>query len=274
MNNDRRQIHELEILSAYLDNVLDPIDRKKLEERLKLEPELRERLENLRRTKITLGALPRLKAPRNFTLTPEMVTVRKPKRKPLFIYLRLAASFAAILLVVLVGFELIWGGRMGSEARLAAEAPVMEADSLAAEATPEPLILWGRLEGGGGAGSQESVTGYGGVGGVVPENEEQPKMMEEAVPMEEPVEGEEQAEEMVEDMPEDAEISKAAGEAEEVSILGLNPEEGGETLSRSEPQIKDQEITTKGWSALRWIQVSLALIALGGGALLFLMRRK
>ncbi len=269
MNNNRRQIHELELLSAYLDKALDPADQKQLDERLRLEPELRERLENLRRTKITLGNLPRLQAPHNFTLSPEMVTVRKPRRKPLFTFLRLAASFAAILLVVLVGFELVLGGRIGIGSQLVAEAPMREADTFAAEATPEPLILWGGGEGSGG-GQQESVTGFGGAGEFSAEGEEQPETMEEAAPMEEPIDAEEQAEEITE-VPS---ASKAEGDAEDGPILGLKPDEGGETLSRSEPEALEQTTTHRRWSTLRWVQISLALIALGGILALFLLRRK
>jgi len=249
MNKDRRQIRELNMLSAYLDKALDSAECKQLEERLKREPELRERLENLRRTKITLGSLARLKAPRNFTLTPEMVTVRRRKRKPLFTFLRLASSFAAVVFVLIVGLELVLGGRLGAGSQLPAEAPMMEVDSFAAESTPEPLILWGGSEGGG-AGPQESVRGYGTGGEVETENKEQ------------------------EEMSEEAEISKAVDEPDGDLILGLNPDEGGEILSRSEPAVQDQESTTWEWGTLRWIEVVLALVALGGGVVLWLLRRK
>ena len=51
-----------------------------------------------------IGFLPRLKAPRNFTLTPEMVTVRKP-RQPLFVTLRFATAVATFLLVASLRFR-------------------------------------------------------------------------------------------------------------------------------------------------------------------------
>ena len=110
MNNERRRRHDLEKLSTYLDNALSLREKNRLEARLAKEPDLRERLEQLRRTKLLVGGLPRLRAPRNFTLTREMVTVRKPKKQPLFSYLRLASSLAAVLLVVLFGVEIFLGG--------------------------------------------------------------------------------------------------------------------------------------------------------------------
>lgn len=273
MNNNRRRISELNMLSAYLDDGLDQAERDQFEERLKHEPELRERLENLRRTKLILGRLARLKAPRNFTLTPDMVTLRRVNRKPLFTFMKLAASFAAILLVLLVGFELVLGGHFGAGAQLASEAPVREMDSFPAEGTPEPLILWGSSEHGG-ADLQDGVNGYGSDGEIVTEKEEQEEMIEEAAPMEETFEEEQEVEEPAENMLEEPEISKAVSETEEVPILGLKPDEGGEILSRSAPEIPEQERTTQEWGVLRWVEIVLAVIALGGGIVLWLLRRK
>ncbi len=67
---------DLNILSAYLDDEISPQERARLEERLQQNPDLRGELEALRRTRLILRAAPKVRAPRNFTLTPEMVTVR------------------------------------------------------------------------------------------------------------------------------------------------------------------------------------------------------
>jgi len=264
MSRKKRRNKELNMLSAYLDDELNPGDRKQLEKRLDREPVLRERLDNLRRIKIVLGSLTRLKAPHNFTLTPEMVTVRRKKRKPLFTFLRLASSFAAILLVLLVGMELVLGG-FGVRERLMAEAPALESDAAAAEATPEPLIIWGETASGG-AGQKGDVDGYGGGNGEESESLEYTEP-EQAAPTEETVEEGILSQEM-------AEEERAAGEAEEAPILGLNPDEGGEIVARSEPaqQERDEAFAWRG--TVRWIEIALAVIAMGGGVVLWLLRKR
>lgn len=102
-----RQIspREWEALSAYLDRELSPREQAKLESSLERFPELRSALEDLRRTRLILRSQPLLRAPRNFTLTPEMVGQKRPapvsRAYPFF---RFASAFAAILLVfVLIG---------------------------------------------------------------------------------------------------------------------------------------------------------------------------
>ncbi len=70
---------EYELLSAYLDDMLTVAERTALEARLAGDDALRAELEALRNTVSLIKALPVLKAPRNFTLTPEMV---KSKTEP------------------------------------------------------------------------------------------------------------------------------------------------------------------------------------------------
>lgn len=70
---------EYELLSAYLDNMLTEAERTALEARLAGDDALRAELEALRNTVSLIKSLPVLKAPRNFTLTPEMV---KSKTEP------------------------------------------------------------------------------------------------------------------------------------------------------------------------------------------------
>jgi hypothetical protein len=95
-------------LSSYLDNQLPERDRSRLETRLKSEPELRQALEDLRRTRVILRNQPRLRAPRNFTLTPATAGVRSRRLGSFaglfaspFATLRLASALAAIFLVLL-----------------------------------------------------------------------------------------------------------------------------------------------------------------------------
>jgi anti-sigma factor RsiW len=90
-------------LSAYLDDDLSPAEKSGLEARLEREPELKAALDDLRMTVRALRALPSLKPPRNFTLTPAQAQAIRPRRI-LFPALRTAAAFAALALVfVIVG---------------------------------------------------------------------------------------------------------------------------------------------------------------------------
>jgi hypothetical protein len=113
---------EQETLSAYLDNALNPRARQQLETQLQARPELRAALNDLRQTQQLLRHVPVLRAPRNFTLTPEMAGLRTqpPRVYPVF---RLAFALASILFVFVVGGEMIFGGPTpASEVAMAPEA--------------------------------------------------------------------------------------------------------------------------------------------------------
>lgn len=92
MKNSR----DIENLSAYLDGQLSAADAARLEARLKTDPELDSVLSDLRVARGILKKIPARKAPRNFTLTRQMVGLKPPMPRtyPLF---RLAAVFASIL---------------------------------------------------------------------------------------------------------------------------------------------------------------------------------
>jgi anti-sigma factor RsiW len=99
----RITIRDWEALSAYLDNQLKTKDRVRLESRLNENPELRSALDELRRTQAVLRSQPRLRAPRNFTLTAEMAGVRTGARPMHGSYpvLRLASILATIFFIVM-----------------------------------------------------------------------------------------------------------------------------------------------------------------------------
>lgn len=73
MSVNRISPEDLMALSAYLDGALDPPERSSLERRLATEPLLRAELNSLRDTVNLVKSLPRLKAPRDFTLTSAML---------------------------------------------------------------------------------------------------------------------------------------------------------------------------------------------------------
>ena len=102
-----------EILSAYLDRQLKPKEVAALEIRLSADPDLSGALGELQRTRDALRSLPRLRAPRNFTLTPQMVgqsVAWRPRAAsrlaPVFGFASALAAFLLILVVVgdLLGF--------------------------------------------------------------------------------------------------------------------------------------------------------------------------
>ncbi len=66
-----------EALSAYLDDALPPRERARLEARLAQEASLAQALAELQALRTALRDLPKPRAPRNFTLTPEAVTPRR-----------------------------------------------------------------------------------------------------------------------------------------------------------------------------------------------------
>jgi hypothetical protein len=86
-----------EVLSAYLDGQLSSREQTRLETRLKQDPDLQSALEDIRQTRNVLRSLPKLRVPRNFILTPEMVGLKRDTVR-FFPVLRLASVLAMILL--------------------------------------------------------------------------------------------------------------------------------------------------------------------------------
>jgi hypothetical protein len=92
-----------ETISAYLDGQLSRPKQARLESRLQKDFQLQVALGELRNTRDVLRSAPRLRAPRNFMLTPEMAghPVRIPRLAPVFGWASAVASF--LLVLVLVG---------------------------------------------------------------------------------------------------------------------------------------------------------------------------
>jgi hypothetical protein len=141
-------MREWEALSAYLDGQLPAKERTRLETRLNQAPELRSALEELRRTRSVLRSQPKVRAPRNFTLTPDMVGLkaRPERRAPAYPFFRLASALAAFLfLLVLVGdltglpARLGFGGApQSAQVAMAPSASPLESASGLSESYPEP----------------------------------------------------------------------------------------------------------------------------------------
>ena len=91
-----KNFYDVETLSAYLDGQLDASNAARLEARLKTDAELASALRDLRAARGILKKLPARKAPRNFTLTRQMVGLKPPLPRT-YPLLRFATAFAAIL---------------------------------------------------------------------------------------------------------------------------------------------------------------------------------
>ena len=88
--------HDVETLSAYLDNQLTGSEKARIELRLKNEPALSDALTELSQSRSILRKLPARRAPRNFTLTPKMAGIKPPVPRAIPIF-RMASAFAAVL---------------------------------------------------------------------------------------------------------------------------------------------------------------------------------
>jgi len=123
---------DLENLSAYLDEQLSPGRRARLEARLEYEPGLRVALHELQHTRGLLKVAPRLRAPHNFTLTPEMVGQSRQVGR-LYPSFRLVSAIASLLFVLVIAGDFLGlqNVRLKSGADLAAPmaAAVQEEES-------------------------------------------------------------------------------------------------------------------------------------------------
>ncbi|OGO27657.1 MAG: hypothetical protein A2W33_06340 [Chloroflexi bacterium RBG_16_52_11] len=114
---------EVEALSAYLDGQLSEKERIRLERDLQLRADLRALLEDLQRTRGLLRSQPMLRAPRNFTLTPQMAGVKtfKPARRRLVPAISLVSVMAAALFMLVLVGDLVSFGRKPELLQLASQ---------------------------------------------------------------------------------------------------------------------------------------------------------
>jgi hypothetical protein len=123
-----RQIpnRDLERLSAYLDGALTAKEASRLEARLREEPILQQALLDLKGTAQLVASLSEVPLPRNFTLTPEMVSIRERPR--VYPVMRLATALATFAFLLVIGVDAISGFALkGALAPLAKEQVAMEA---------------------------------------------------------------------------------------------------------------------------------------------------
>jgi anti-sigma factor RsiW len=101
-------IKRQEMITAYLDSALSPADQRRFEQLLVGDPVLRASVDQQRLIKQQLRQLPRVPAPRNFTLDPALYGRSRPQTSArLYPYARFATAMAGILLVVLLATDLV-----------------------------------------------------------------------------------------------------------------------------------------------------------------------
>ena len=155
---------DLELLSAYLDGQLNPSDSARLESRLASDESLRAALDHLRSTRSLLRQLPSRRAPRNFTLTPQMAGIKPPTPRavPAFRFATAIATFLFVITFVINGLISLSASSFASApapsavgampplsaaqesapfAPLAAQAPALPLAAIAPTETSSPRLM-------------------------------------------------------------------------------------------------------------------------------------
>lgn len=94
-----KNFRDIEQLSSYLDGRLGPSESARLESRLSSDLELASAFNDLRAARGILRKLPSRKAPRNFTLTRQMVGLKPPLPRS-YSFFRFSTTFATVLLMI------------------------------------------------------------------------------------------------------------------------------------------------------------------------------
>jgi predicted anti-sigma-YlaC factor YlaD len=128
---------EWQQLSAHLDGQLTAKETARLENQLQQNAELRAAYEELRRVRILLRSQPRLRAPRNFTLSPEMAGIAPvgraaPVRSSIF---GLVTALASLMLVLVIAGEFLL-----ASSQMAAQPAAMQMQ-MEESVTEAPLML-------------------------------------------------------------------------------------------------------------------------------------
>ena len=97
-----------ELLTAYLDDILSPKDKQRFEQQLQSDEALRRDLEQQRNIKEAMAQLPRLRAPRSFTLDPSLYSKPNPQRGlNLYPAVRTATVVAIFVFIALVSIDVL-----------------------------------------------------------------------------------------------------------------------------------------------------------------------
>ncbi|NTV37290.1 MAG: hypothetical protein HGA53_10085 [Anaerolineaceae bacterium] len=292
MMNVKLTPQEWQLLSSYLDGQVTAREKAQIETYLTSDERYRQALEGLQRTRTMLRSVPLKRAPRNFTLTREMVA----QKRPAFLapFLRLTSAFASVAVVVIftitnllpnLGFQM-------------ASAPVQRDGGapMSAEAlTEDPMIIyWGAPAygvfgrgGGDGNPGAEIVGGKGGgpagePGYSMPESTmPAPEIM--TLPNTEPVGPTAATEEPPAITPTQAVVVTAEPNMKNSPpslegsdpILGIpDPLDQGKIVAQEQPYAQPMaQETPKPW-LLNGIMIALAVIAVGAGTASYIFRKR
>ena len=256
-----------EILSAYMDGQLSSGKRAQLEARMQANPELRAALDELAQTRAMLRSLPRLKAPRSFRLTPEMVGQKQPRR--MYPYFQFASAISSLLLVLVLLGDFLGIGLQAGLPQMSSQAPdVSLTTEVMLESAPESLVMEMPVEEP--ASVMKAATNEEGqledtelfqeerVAGAVPA---EPDAEAEAYPVVPPAPGEAAPALMMEAAEAPSEATVAADMPAPV------PQVAEPEMDQPDPSARE------GYSSLRILQISLALLTLVTGLLAVYLRR-
>jgi anti-sigma factor RsiW len=97
-----------EAITAYLDDALTAGDRQRLEQQMTDDPALRAELEQQRLIKVNISRLPRVRAPRNFTLDPALYgRPADQSNARLYPAMRVATVLVGVFFIIAVGAEIL-----------------------------------------------------------------------------------------------------------------------------------------------------------------------
>lgn len=155
------------LLSAYLDGELSPSELQRVEKRLLSDQQFKRTSEELAYTKRMLRAMPQIRAPRNFMLTPERVkkTVKRQIFQPAWGLVSAVSTF--MLLVIFAGTSIL--PRLGAFRAAAPEMAPLANDAALAQKTGDvvsetPMIIMWDPPRGFGMGGGDGTGGAGGSG--------------------------------------------------------------------------------------------------------------
>ena len=280
--NDRYLNRDVEQLSAYIDLRLSTAEKTKVETRLETDPAFKELFTELTYTRRLLQALPKKRAPRNFTLSADFAG--SPRRTP---WLQPALSFvsvaAALMLVVVFTSSYLLGGAKNAAPAAAPQAAELRAMEDSAEVTTPPIINWNPMLGMGGGGDDTYAGGIGGAGGpgwdVTASDVESELAPAEELPaepdllLEEPVDEKAPLTALAEPESEDPTLKKIEGDDLSTLILGVHGEESqGEILPSAADQAEMEHESRTGLPVIP-IMIISGIIAVLAGVTAILLRR-
>ncbi len=245
--NGKVSRRDYETLSEYLDGRLGERERIQLKNRLKLEKGLQDELTAIRRTRIILRNQPRLRAPRNFTLTPQMAGVQAQSYHPIgaFQALRLASVLASFFFVITLAGFLVGGA--------------LQPRQIASSDLPQAAFLPGIGMGGGGETSPREIPQLqeeAAVESNAVRPTEAPSLK--AIPREEAA----QAEPALQMAPPSIAENEAASSAPDLGSSDAQPVEQPAERSLSEPV---QSEAQSGVSLVLILLIALGVLAIGTG---------